>query len=65
MSRIDIIRGLMAKTDNEKLLYFLFPDADEVEDYGSPSMDLERVNADIGDCGPMAHMLAKVLDKKK
>jgi hypothetical protein len=48
MSRIDIIRKLMTSTGNDKLLYFLFPDADAVEDYGSFSMDLERVNANIG-----------------
>lgn len=48
MSRISIIRELMVKTENEKLLYFLFPDADEVEDYGKSAMDLERINRDIG-----------------
>lgn len=48
MSRIDIIRELMTKTGNEKLLYFLFPDADKVEDYGTSSMDLDRVNKNIG-----------------
>lgn len=48
MGRIDIIRELMVKTDNKKLLYFLFPDADEVKDYGKSSMDLERINKNIG-----------------
>lgn len=49
MSRIDIIRKMLTvDTDNEKLLYFLFPDADEVEDYGKSAMDLERIERDIG-----------------
>lgn len=48
MSRIEIIRKLMLNTGNEKLLYFLFPDADTVEDYGASAMDLERINKNIG-----------------
>jgi hypothetical protein len=37
----------MLSTENEKLLYFLFPDADKVQDYGS-SMDIERIKQTIG-----------------
>lgn len=47
MSRIEIIRQLLSGP-NKKLLYFLFPDADTVEDYGGSSMDLERIEANIG-----------------
>lgn len=47
-SRIKIIRKLMTKTDNKKLLYFLFPDADIIDDYGGSTMDLERIKENIG-----------------
>lgn len=47
MSRIEIIKKLLSGR-NEKLLYFLFPDANQVNsDYGF-SMDLEHIEQNIG-----------------
>lgn len=41
MSRIEVIRTLL--TDNENVLEFMFPNHEEVEDYGGFHVNLERV----------------------